>query len=223
MGFNGKLETPKQHWFFELYYSLNPNDRSIAGLIKHYKHEKKVDETTRKKNNEPPEMIYKLPSMKTLYNWLNNFSWKERVIDRLYDEVETITDEATEYTLHMYKRNKKIHMDMSKAHEALVLINNYYVNLVTRQSIGSEKDASPEEKKETIELQTKISYQLQSFTQLQFNSTETINNSIATLQEWKEIKDRLKPHHNEFTSTEESLQANIDTIDYFYDNYVNTD
>lgn len=168
-------------------------------------------------------MIYKLPSRQTLFNWFNNFSWKERVIDRLYDEVESITSEATEYTMHMYRRNKKLHMDMSKAHEALIFINNHYLMQIQQQIHGQLQDLPFEEKEKTIKLQTKISYQLQSFAKLQFSSTATINENIASLQEWKEIKDRLKPHHNEFTSTEESLQANIDTIDYFYDTYVNTE
>lgn len=222
LGNNGKIESPKQHWFYEFYKALPPNDRNIDGLIKEYDkiQEKEAITKTIVKDTKLP---YKRPSRQILYNWLNNFEWKARIRDSLYNDIENITDEASEYTLFMYRENKEIHMDMVKLHKAIKNLVEYYTGLVQRQLKNPSPSLTREEHYATVAIQNKLSYQLQSFSNLQWSGTGKINKDIPTLQEWKEIKDRLMPHHNPNTSEEEALQSNIDTIDYFYDKYVNTE
>lgn len=157
---------------------------------------------------------YKVPSVVTFYNWLHNFHWKERVIDRYYEQADKIKDRGMEYTQYMYEVNTEISMGLVNAHRALTNIYN---------TLTIHLDLNNPEAEDIVEIQTKIGYQLIALTQLQFNSPNTINKYIPTIEEWKAIKDRLQPHHNWFATEEENLNMNIETIDYFYDNYVKTD
>lgn len=116
----------------------------------------------------------------------------------------------------MYNNNKRISMHLVKAHTALT---NLYTLCTLKLKINDEK-LDNDTKKEQLKLQTKLGYQLIALSNLQYNSPNTINEYVASLQEWKEIKDRLQPHHNPYTSDEQYLEAQFEAIDYFYDNYV---
>ena len=53
--------------------------------------------------------------------------------------------------------------------------------------------------------------------------TVAVNTFKGYTVEWQEVKERLQPHHNPNNTSEDNLESNIQTIDYFYDNYVNTE
>ena len=51
------------------------------------------------------------------------------------------------------------------------------------------------------------------------NQTIQINVFKGYTQEWQEIKERLQPQHNPYTTDDDFLQAQFKLIDQFYDEY----
>lgn len=162
-------------------------------------------------------------SRQTIIDWIDAFDWEVHRLEKQYESNNTIDDTVNEFNqLQIQRKSKRINL-LNDALDALLDIN---IKLSMRlASIPPQnKDGTvTTEYKELTSIITSIGYLYKTLESLHDTQTIAVNTFKGYTTDWQNIKDRLQPHHNEKTSNEENLQSNIDTIDYFYDNYVDTE
>lgn len=152
---------------------------------------------------------YKVPSNKTFSNWRKDCCWDERIADRNYKALETIKDEALDYTRYMYQTNKELHMKAVNFAKGLLNVNNMIMSTLLQCNPITESD------KYTllVYLQTKAGYLYTNVANHQFHSTDVINSNLITLDELREFKEQIQSHHNLYNTSEDYYEETMKLIE----------
>ncbi len=162
-------------------------------------------------------------SIPTILDWMKRFKWEEHRLERLYEDSLTIDDTVNEFNqLQIRRKTKRVNI-LNNALDALLNINiKLSMKLASVPPQNGDGSVS-NEYKELTDIITSIGYLYKTLETLHETQTIAVNTFKGYVNEWQDVKDRIKPHHNESTTNEENLEGNIETINYFFDNYVNTE
>lgn len=152
---------------------------------------------------------YKVPSNKTFSNWRKDCCWDERIADRNYKALETIKDEALDYTRYMYQTNKELHMKTVNFAKGLLNVNNMIMSTLLQCNPVKESDKY----KLLVDLQTKAGYLYTNVANHQFHSTDVINSNLITLDELREFKEQIQSHHNLYNASEDYYEETMKLIE----------
>ena len=168
--------------------------------------EHSLDNTKPKPEHKFP---YKVPSYQTFYDWCKDCCWDERIADRNYKALETIKDEALDYTRYMYQTNKELHMRAVNFAKGLLNVNNMIMSTLLQCNPVAESDKY----KLLVDLQTKAGYLYTNVASHQFHSTDVINSNLITLDELREFKEQIQSHHNLYTTSEDYYEETMKLIE----------
>jgi len=159
----------------------------------------------------------------TIIKWINLFNWEEHRLESLYEDSLTIDDDVNEFNqLQIRRKTKRVNI-LNNALDALLNINiKLSMKLASIPPQNGDGSVS-NEYKELTDIITSIGYLYKTLETLHETQTIAVNTFKGYVNEWQDVKDRIKPHHNESTTNEENLEGNIETINYFFENYVNTE
>ena len=153
---------------------------------------------------------------------MDAFEWEIHRLEKQYENNITIDDKVNEFNQQQIDRkSKRIH----KLNDALDSLQQIIVQMSLQLATTPPQNQDGtinKQYQELTEIIKSIGYLYKTLESLHDTQTIAINTFKGYTNEWQNIKDRLKPHHNQNTTTEESIEQNIQTIDYFFDNYVNT-
>lgn len=159
-------------------------------------------------------------SVQTIIDWINNFEWESNRLNKYYDKAITIDDTVNEFNILQVERKTKRINILNNALDALLNINVKLSMKLATINPQNEDGTVNTSYKELTKILTSIAYMYNTLERLHGGQTIEINTFKGFVADWRDIKDRLQPHHNPFVTKEDHIQANIDTIDYFYENYV---
>lgn len=158
-------------------------------------------------------------SIRTIILWIDAFEWEKHRLETYYEKSLTIDDKVNEFNIRQIERKSKRIDNINNALDAIqniILRLTFKIHEINPQNIDGTIN---NEFKEITEIITKLGYLYKSLETLHDTSSITINTFKGFVTEWREIKERMQPHHNPFTSDEEYLKSQFEAIDYFYDNY----
>lgn len=162
-------------------------------------------------------------SVQTIITWMDAFEWEEHRLEKQYEKGVTIDDTVNEFNiLQIERKTKRINL-LNNALDALLDINiKLSMKLATVPAQNNDGTVTTEYK-ELTGIITSIGYLYKALESLHETQTIAVNTFRGYIKDWQDIKDRLTPHHNPNNSNSDNLESNIETIDYFYDNYVNNE
>ena len=165
----------------------------------------------------------RIVSIHTIIDWINSFEWEVHRLEKQYESNNTIDDTVNEFNqLQITRKSKRINI-LNNALDALLNINiKLSMKLATINPENTDGSVNTNYKDLTA-LITNLGYLYKALESLHDTQTVAVNTFKGYTTDWQEIKERLKPHHNPNNTSEDNLESNIQTIDYFYDNYVNTE
>lgn len=159
-------------------------------------------------------------SVVTILKWIKDFEWEEHRLEQLYEESLTIDDTVNEFNqLQIRRKSKRVNI-LNNALDALLNINIKLSMRLASISPQNPDGSITSEYKELTGIITSTGYLYKALETLHETQTVAVNIFKGYVNEWQDVKDRIKPHHNESTTNEENLASNIETINYFFDNYV---
>lgn len=140
---------------------------------------------------------------------MDEFEWETHRLNTANQEAETIEDTVNEFNIQQIKRKtRRIHKDNDA--------------LDTLQEIITDTTKQLADNPTNLMLITTLTRLGKFYTQLEDRTdkgTLTANNVKTCITTWKEIKERLTPHHNPATTEEEHLQTQLQSIDYYFEEY----
>lgn len=152
---------------------------------------------------------------------MNNYEWEQHRLEKQYEKNTTIDDTINEFNqLQINRKSKRI----NKLNNALDALQEILIQLTIKLTDTPQQNHNGQinpQYKEITDLITNTGQIYKALEQLHDTQTIAINTFKGYTNEWQDIKERLKPHHNPHTTQEDNIQTNIKTIDYFFDNYVN--
>ena len=159
----------------------------------------------------------------TINIWKDAFEWEVHRLEKQYEANNALDDMVNEFNqLQITRKSKRINI-LNNALDALLNINiKISMKLATINPENTDGSINTNYKDLTA-LITNLGYLYKALESLHDTQTIAVNTFKGYTTDWQEIKERLKPHHNPNNTSEDTLTENIKTIDYFYDNYVNTE
>ena len=159
----------------------------------------------------------------TIIDWMDSFEWEQHRLEKQYEKNTTIDDTVNEFNqLQIERKSKRINI-LNNALDALLNINIKLSIKLANTPPQNNDGTITTEYKELTSIITSIGYLYKALESLHDTQAIAVNTFKGYTAEWQDIKERLKPHHNPHTSQKENIKTNIETIDYFYDNYVDTE
>lgn len=161
----------------------------------------------------------RIVSIQTIIKWMDEFEWEEHRLEKQYEKNTTIDDTVNEFNqLQIERKTKRINL-LNNALDALLNIQMKLSMKLATINPQNEDGTITQEHKSLAGTIARIGYLYNTLESLHGNQTIQINVFKGYTQEWQEIKERLQPQHNPYTTDDDFLEAQFKLIDQFYDEY----
>lgn len=203
--YTDKLETDEQHYYFINAYCMLPfGVKRTAQAVRN-----EIINNKKELEDNGLEFPFKrIVSTRTILKWIDMFDWEVNRLNMYYEKSVTIDDSVNEFNLIQIEKKMKRVNDLN---ECLDSLQSLLIELCTTVNTDD---------KGAMGVLTQIGHLYKALESLHDSQVMGVNSVNLCISNWKDVKERLEPHHNPFNTTEDNLRANIDTIDYFFDTYV---
>lgn len=169
-------------------------------------------------NNGKKFPFKRIVAVGTIIDWMDKFEWEKHRLEQYYEQSITIDDEVNEFNMIQLQRKKQRTHNLNDTLDNLEkIMMKLSLKLSTIQpTIQGNINKEFTDLSQTLSTINYIYTNLESSHEKGTLHINTIKDCIKT---WRDIKERLSPHHNPYTTKEEYLEAEFEAIDYYFDKY----